>query len=950
MIKIKFIYKHLIIRLIILILSSITFSTVSAQLISSDQAPPSVKWEQINEQDFNLIYPTELRDIAKKTATILKTNINSISHSIGIKPRKIDIVLQNQTLDANGYVQLAPRKSEFYSTPPQGGDPSDWINTLAIHEYRHVIQFDKLTGGIKFPFEELGLAFFGVALPSWFYEGDAVLTETLLSKSGRGTIPSWEMNFRANLLKGNNYSYQKNYLGSYKDVTPGYYQLGYFMTTKLHRDYGENITEKLLSRIAKNPIRPYNFSRSLKNITGYTTKQWHRETVEELKDLWKNQSSSIDEVNYTKVDVPPGKFPTAYLYPQTSDKGHVYAIRETPLRVNSIIQTKDNGEVEEIIKTGRQHSPYFYYAADQFVWNEIREDPRFKLRSYSVIHHYDLKNKTSRQLTKKSRLFSPVLSSDAKWIAAIEIDLKNENFLVILDTKNGQEINRIPSPDNRNLSHVSFDDDASKVLAVGRDKDGASIIEFSPANKSSKIILEHQIQEIENPSYADQGILFKAHYNGIDNLYLLNRETKKIEQLTSVKYGAFNPHYRTSSRQIFFSNFTGRNYEIQSFYLDSVPTKDIEQIKNTFISYFKPLSDTIPISADISLSDVDTFKHRPYKEAAHLFNFHSISINDGDYDNLTEYKPGLFFLSNNLMNTMGVKIGGTFDPDIHALNFRTELAYNRYYPKFTISYNNREQLANVRHPQSKEIHPVRWREHASQVQVQFPFSTNRLNYNYHVNLGIASSYTHRYGISSPDFKNILIKHIEFPLHYQLSLGRNARRAKLDLAPPWGQNISLNYRHLPFSNLTGSRFALQSTFYFPGLTSNHSTQIRFNLQERDGVFAYENIIPMVSGFDQLTPTQPSNTLLLNYKFPIVYPDFEIGPLAYIKRIKANLFSDFEDVGIAGESKLRTYGVQLLADVNFLRFILPEFELGLKGIAVNENNPRRFILQYSLSYSY
>src|SRR5690606_39818072 len=84
-------------------------------------------------------------------------------------------------------------------------------------------------------------------------------------------------------------------------------------------DYGENITEKLLSRIAKNPIRPYNFSRSLKNITGYTTKQWHRETVEELKDLWKNQSSSIDEVNYTKVDVPPGKFPTAYLYPQTSE-------------------------------------------------------------------------------------------------------------------------------------------------------------------------------------------------------------------------------------------------------------------------------------------------------------------------------------------------------------------------------------------------------------------------------------------------------------------------------------------------------------------------------------------------------------------------------------------------------------------------------------------------------
>src|SRR5690606_12641217 len=122
--------------------------------------------------------------------------------------------------------------------------------------------------------EELGFAFFGITLPTWFYEGDAVTTETLFSKGGRGRIPSFEMNLRANLLEGKSFSYQKNYLGSLRDVTPGYYNLGYFMATKMRLDYGDEILDSLLSRISKNPLRPYNFSRSLKKLTGYTSKEW----------------------------------------------------------------------------------------------------------------------------------------------------------------------------------------------------------------------------------------------------------------------------------------------------------------------------------------------------------------------------------------------------------------------------------------------------------------------------------------------------------------------------------------------------------------------------------------------------------------------------------------------------------------------------------------------------
>ena len=123
------------------------------------------------------------------------------------------------------------------STLPHDHDSQDWLNSLAVHVLRYVVQFGKLTGGLRTPFfEELTLACFGINLPPWIYEGDVVGIETALSHAGRGRLPDWEHIFRTNTLSSRTYSYSKNHFGSVKDLTPGYYQLEYFMTIKLRRD------------------------------------------------------------------------------------------------------------------------------------------------------------------------------------------------------------------------------------------------------------------------------------------------------------------------------------------------------------------------------------------------------------------------------------------------------------------------------------------------------------------------------------------------------------------------------------------------------------------------------------------------------------------------------------------------------------------------------------------
>lgn len=113
----------------------------------------------------------------------------------------------------------------------------------------------------------------------------------------------------------------------------------------------------------------------------------------------------------------------------------------------------------------------------------------------------------------------------------------------------------------------------------------------------------------------------------------------------------------------------------------------------------------------------------------------------------------------------------------------------------------------------------------------------------------------------------------------------------------------------------------------------------------------NDIPLISGYDQLRPVPVDNTLLFSYRFPIAYPDWVIGPLAYVKRFKGGLFADFQNVRTGVPFQPRTFGMELRADMNLLRFYLPDFDIGIKLIYANEEKPgQRIFATYSLGYSY
>src|SRR5699024_8024739 len=280
--------------------------------------------------------------------------IKKTSQDLDIKPKKISIVIDNNHLQQNGFVQLAPRKSEVYPVPSGASTNEEWLPNLLIHEMRHVAQFDKMTGKFTKPFfEQLGFALFGLHLPSWFFEGDAVEMETLLTQGGRGKLASWKMPIFTHIKEEEEFSLNKYLMGSYKDLVPSFYTMGYLMNHTLTQEKGLDIKEKIMSDMKKHWLRPYNFDKSLRKYYGGNTDSLYKNT---LKNIRLNQKGSLqktaENIKAKHIITPHIKYPTQYLLAQTNNGKTLYTLVSGPEKRDQIIAIDEKGKAKKVVEPG----------------------------------------------------------------------------------------------------------------------------------------------------------------------------------------------------------------------------------------------------------------------------------------------------------------------------------------------------------------------------------------------------------------------------------------------------------------------------------------------------------------------------------------------------------------------------------------------------------------------
>jgi len=168
----------------------------------------------------------------------------------------------------------------------------------------------------------------------------------------------------------------------------------------------------------------------------------------------------------------------------------------------------------------------------------------------------------------------------------------------------------------------------------------------------------------------------------------------------------------------------------------------------------------------------------------------------------------------------------------------------------------------------------------------------------------------------------------------------------DILPRAGGIIDLRYVDTPFEDeQLGSVASAQGILYLPGMLRHHTLRVRLAYEKQDPVrFVMGNIVSLPRGyFESLAvgehPERMVNMrkLSLDYVLPLAYPDLQIWKLAYIKRIRAELFFDYVSGQNTGmENRIfQSVGMDLRTDVHLLHIFFP-FNTGIRMAYVPERN--------------
>ena len=910
-------------------------NTIKAQFYSGGQSPGSIKWNQINSEYFQIIFPEGFENQANHLANTLEYARVISGKSLQNYPSKISVVLHNRTVVSNAEVGWAPKRMVFFAQAPQDIYAQDWLEQLALHEYRHVVQIDKMNQGItKILYalfgEQITAGIYGLYVPWWFIEGDAVVAETALSNSGRGRQPFFEMELRAQIMQKGIYSYDKAVHGSYKKFTPNHYNLGYYLVGYGRAKYGSDLWNKALNNVARKPFSITPFSNTIKKETGFNKEKFYKSVLTDLDSIWKLQENKIEKTNFQSLT--HSETYINYLNPNVLIDNQLVAIKEDYLDVGRIVTVDENGKEQNIISPGRYFPETLSAKNDIICWAEYDYDPRWSYQTLTKIYTYSINSKEKRLITSKQKYFAPALNLNASKLVVAESSVNYKHNLAIIELIGGLKERIFSTTTNDFLSYPNWSDDDKKLIAISLNDKGKSLIEFDIATSDYRYLLPFDNVDISKPIYWNDYILYQAAYSGISNIYALHLPTKDIYQITSSTFGAHSP--QVWNGKLVYSEYGSNGNQIAVAPIDTKLWKPLAEIENTNYPLAEILSkqeDNILISDSILKNQYEITK---YSKLAHSINPHSWGPFTFSTDSY-EFKPGASISSQNKLSTLLLSLGYEYDLNHQEGTYFADATYLGWYPAINIrgEYGYRERLVHDHNRDSSFI--MRYNETNIRSGIYIPLYYSSGNWYQRVTPQINFEYKQLDVLNS----GVRLRKSNYKMiDYRFSFSNFQRSALQAVYPKWGQQFSFLYKQTPFDK-SGGLLALSSVLYFPGIIQHQGIRIYLAYQKRIGdADFYNDQISFSRGYSEISFDE-AFSYKIDYKLPLAYPDFNLSSLIYIKRISLTVFYD-ETKG-TGENlrKYRSIGNDILFDIHLFRSFVP-FEIGLRSVYLIENKSPYF----------
>ena len=937
-------------QVFLLFILSISLSSY-AQFYDAGQEPSKLKWEQIKTKHFKIIFSNDFTTKAYELASILEKYSYYNSLSLKAKTPAIPAVLHNRMAISNAFVGWAPRRTEFYTIPPQDSYSQDWLEQLALHEGRHILQFSKMKQGFSKALyyifgEQMIAGVLGVFVPMWFIEGDAVCMETALSNSGRGRLPSFEMPLRTQILGKKIYSYDKAVFGSYRNFIPNRYILGYHIVAESRKQYGYELWDNTLNTVAKYPFIVMPFAAGIHKKTGMGKARLYKSCMDSLKNNWVTNANTISYSSYILFNNNKHK--------RYSDYSRAYYINNNEIicekwgidNLEKIILCNKNGKEKTILTFGMKDRYNLSFSQNKMVWAEYTTDIRWENRTYSVIKLYDLNKKQSIQITNKSYYYSPSLSKDATKIAAIEITPSSTYSLVIFNS-NGEKIKSIAS--EYFITQAVWTALDTSIVCIILTDSGKCLATIDYIRNKITPISDRSFSDISNPYVYNDRIFFCGAFSGIDNIYQLNVNDRKIHQLTSSRYGANFPSISNNGTTLLYSDYTPDGYRIVEACIDSLKKIAIESTKDMSIKIYEALSlEEKLLQANKPIGnyiDTNNYTIKPYSKWKHLFNIHSWGPIAVSADN-SKANLGLTISSQNVLSTMFISGGYEYLLNQKTGNYYINATYKGIYPVIDVFFDWGKRSDKYSNEPSKLYY---WQQTQAGISISLPLHSFKGIYNKGISPQISASLIQYNHIAETPTN--FIKGNIYSLNYGLTLYYLMKSTQRNLAPRFGQVLKANYSHTPLKGINlGYQASANLLNYFPGILINHSILCALYGQIKNkGDYYYSDKIEIARGYRDISFDANAFSIKTTYSLPLLYPDLNIWFITYIKRITLAGFFDFTE-GFNNDNReiYRSAGGELLFDAHFFRFYAP-LKIGIRSSYLLEQKKikNEFVFSVNLS---
>jgi hypothetical protein len=895
------------ISLLFLLLPAVMF--VRAQQFGGN--PPSLKWKQINTDTVRVIFPDGLEKIAREIAA-MSHEAGRTQSTLGDRIRKVSIVLQNQTTISNGYVGLGPFRSEFYLTPLQNSfelGSLPWHQQLALHEYRHIQQFNNFRKGVSALFYvlagELGQSFANnTALPNWFWEGDAVYQETITSKQGRGRLPFFFNGYRSLWAANKNYSWLKLRNGSLRDYVPDHYQMGYLLTAYGREKYGDSIWRAITNHAVRFRTIFYPFQAAIKKYTGEEYRSYRKQAFDFYK---KNLIVSQDSA--ARFAAKQLHFAGDEEFPQWVDENNIVLVSSSYSKIpRFVVKNITTGEERKIRVKDISIDNYFSYKNGLIVYSAYDADLRWGWRDYSEIRLLDVNTGGQKTVARKTKYFSPDISRDSRKIVAVQVLPGGKSNLHIINSQSGELEKELPNNQGYFYTYPKFFGKNSVVSPIRNIKGemGLGMVEIETG--AIEWLVPFSMNVIGFPQVNGDTICFTASFGERDELFaIVSKKLYKINPVSgNTSTGAYQPALRNG--RIVFVNFTAAGFR---YYAEELKPGSFEELSPGI--FLKALTNfgIASVNSKLPIPVADTLIGQPvrhYSKAHRILNFHSWlpSISDPEYS--------ISFISENVLNTLQSDVYFTYNNNEQSKKMGFVGAYGALYPwlRMGAAYIKDRRF-------TFRGNPVLWDESEFRTGLLLPL--NLMQGRFYNSLRIGTDYVY----VNPEYKGLYKDTFDGRgygyINSYLTFTSQIQKARQHIYPRFAQTIRVDYNKA-VTGVDGNQFLANGLFYFPGLHVNHNLVINLAVHLRDSFpgIVFTNNFPFSRGYSERN-FHRMYKLGANYHLPLFYPDWGFASIVYFLRVRANAFFDFTRIGDYNSSRvfltreLKSFGSEIFFDTKW-----------------------------------